>query len=85
MKLLLCSIYDGAVAAYQPLFTSRSKGEASRTFADAVTDTNSPFNKHPGDFTLYAVATFDDKLCLIEPIEPTEKIITALECLSTLN
>lgn len=85
MKLLMCSIYDGAVAAYLPPFYARSKNEASRIFADAVLEPNSPYNKHPADYTLYALATFDDKLCLIESFDAHEKIISALECINTIN
>lgn len=82
MKLLICSIFDGAVGAYGAPFYARSKAEASRTFADACADTNHAFYKHAADYTLFSIGTFDDADGKIVQPAMHSKIITALECQS---
>jgi len=60
MKLVVCSVYDSSVGAYlQPFFT-RSKGEAIRSFIDAVKEEKGPFNRHKKDFTLMFLGEWDD-------------------------
>lgn len=54
------SVYDSKVEAYLRPFFCRSKGEALRSFIDAVSDAQSPFFKYPGDFTLFEIGEFDD-------------------------
>lgn len=82
MKLLLNCIFDGAIGAYQVPFYSRTKLEASRQFADACADKNSPFSKHASDYTLYCVGGFDDATGMVETFDPFVKICTALEAIA---
>ncbi|WNK12782.1 MAG: nonstructural protein [Microvirus sp.] len=80
MKLLVCSVYDGAVGAYLQPFFARSKAEAIRSFSDAVGNSESPFAKHKADFTLLVLGAFDDQSgeLVYSGVGP-EKVITALE------
>lgn len=75
MLWLLASIKDRSVDAYQPVATVRAKGEAIRSFIDAINDTQrgGPVNRHPEDFDLYILGTFDDNTGKIETQQP-EKI-----------
>jgi len=57
--LYMFAVLDKAVNAFMPPFFCRAKGEAIRTFTDAVNDKQSPFFKHPTDFELYIVGSFD--------------------------
>lgn len=62
MPLLLITIKDNAVQAFQPINTVRAKGEAIRGFQDAINnEQNRQLHKHPEDFDLYLVGTFDDE------------------------
>ncbi len=70
MQLKAFTIYDSAVEAYLRPFFCLSDGEAVRTFSDAVNDANSPFHRHPGDFTLYGIGTFDDTLGVLDKAPP---------------
>lgn len=54
------TVRDKAVGAFLPIFFVRSRGEAVRSFSDAVNDPGKPFNKHAGDFDLWYLGTFDD-------------------------
>lgn len=86
MKVNVYSVYDGAVGAYLPPFFSRSKGEAIRSFTDAVVEPNGPFNKHKADFALLQLGTFDDQTGELSYMaNGPQKIITALETLPALD
>lgn len=78
MKVLAFSVYDKAVEAYMQPFFMRSKGEAIRSWTQAVGDPKSNFCAHPEDYILFCVGAFEDGSGIFTVHEP-EKIITALE------
>jgi len=55
------SMYDSKVEAYNKPFHQTTKGEALRTFIDAVNDERSPMSKHPEDYSLFQIGEFDDQ------------------------
>lgn len=57
--LKVYSVFDKAVRAFDRPFYCRADGEAVRVFQDAVNASDSPFFKHPGDYELYVIGTFD--------------------------
>lgn len=60
MLLQIISIYDAALGAYmQPSFVA-SNGVALRSFSDLVNNPQSEISKHPEDYALYALGTFND-------------------------
>lgn len=61
MKLNVYSIFDSKVQAYSQPFFSQTHGAAIRAFTDHVNEDNTPANKHPDDFTLVCLGTFDDQ------------------------
>jgi len=80
MKLLLISVRDSVSGAFTNPQCVRSKGEAIRSFSDAVGSKDSSFCAHPADYTLYMVGMFDDVSGSIEPLQDVEKLITGSEC-----
>lgn len=81
MSVLQCySVFDKAVSAFMPPFYVRTKGEAIRSFIDAVNDPQRPFLAHAGDYTLYQCGEFEDGTGIFSSREP-ERIITAHEVL----
>lgn len=70
MLLNIFSVYDAKVEAYMQPFFSRSTGEAVRSFQDISSDPNHMISKHPEDFFLYHLGTFDDQTSVIEYINP---------------
>lgn len=63
MKMQLSAIYDKKVQAYNKPFVTRTKGEATRIFTDEINrqaDDNI-FNKHPEDYYLAFLGTYDDE------------------------
>lgn len=80
MQMFVFSVYDAAVKAFMQPFFSRSRGEAIRSFSDAVNDEKSNFNRHAADFSLHAFGSFDDNSGAFETRVP-ERIVSATEVL----
>lgn len=66
MKKFVFSIQDLIAGLYLPAFESVSKGGAERAFADAVNDPSTPMYKHPEDYVLCELGTFDDGTGMFE-------------------
>lgn len=59
--MLICSaVFDSKVGAFMPPFFTRSRGEAIRSFQDAVNREGSNFKAHAGDYTLFELGSWDD-------------------------
>lgn len=70
MKTIICSIYDKATEAYMRPFQAQSQGQAVRMFEDLVTQPDHELAKHPEDYALFQVGTFDDTIGELAAIEP---------------
>ena len=66
MSMVMCSIYDAKAEAFMSPMTFQAKGQAVRSFADAVNKEDSEFNKHPEDYSVFLLGTFDPKMGKIE-------------------
>lgn len=62
------SVKDNLAEAFNAPFASRTTGEATRMFLDAVADPQSPFHRHPGDYDLYEVANWNDHIGSFVPV-----------------
>lgn len=69
MKILV-TLYDRATEAYAPIMTVHTRGEAIRSFRQAVNDPQTPINSNPTDYELYVVGTFNDQTGEITPCDP---------------
>ena len=54
------TIHDKKAGAYLPPFFLPQTGMAIRTFGDCINDKEHAFSKHPEDYTLMAIGTYDD-------------------------
>jgi hypothetical protein len=72
MRLSIYSIYDKTAQAYIQPFYMHNNGLAIRAFQDNVNDNsgNNNINKHPNQFDLYKLGTYDDKTGVIESHSP---------------
>lgn len=80
MKLNAYSVRDHQVDAFASPFFSPTHGSALRAFADHVNEAGSPANKHPGDYSLWHLGTFNDQDGTFEPVKPN-RVGTAVEYL----
>ncbi|WNK14438.1 MAG: nonstructural protein [Microvirus sp.] len=72
------AVHDHQVDAYSQPFYSPTDGSALRAFADHVNDPSSPANKHPEDYSLHQLGTWDDNAGEITGTKP-RRIGTAQE------
>lgn len=74
MKKVLCSIRDVKAEAWSPPLTFASRAQAVRAFGDVVNDASSEYGKHPEDYTVFAVALFDELTGAIEVLPQPESL-----------
>lgn len=75
------AIYDTAVQTWRPPLYARSKGEILRSFVDAVNNPQTEFAKHPEDYTLFELGTWDDDKCKFDLLKTPVSIGKAIEYL----
>jgi len=63
MKLIVCSVRDKATEVFSRPFYVATAAQAIRTFTDEVNrqGDDNQFNKHPTDFDLYELGSFNDE------------------------
>jgi len=54
------SVFDSKAETHTPPFYDHAEGRAIRTFSDCCNDPGHQFGKHPEDYTLFLIGTFDD-------------------------
>lgn len=78
MKHRIFAVYDVKAYAYLPPFFMPEKGMAARVFSDCVESESHQFGKHPEDYTLFFIGSFDDETAEIVSITP-ETVLTGLQ------
>lgn len=80
MRLEMYAVRDKQVGAYMVPFFCRTRGEAIRSFTDAVGDKNTQFCKYPADYHLFYLGEFDDAGGVLEAVAGgPQPVIGALE------
>lgn len=75
------SIYDAKAESYLPPFTTHTYGIAERMFTDMVNTPEHQFNRHPEDYTLFAIGSYDDQTAHMTSTELTP-IINGLQAIA---
>jgi len=76
MKHGLFSVRDQATETYNVTFTAPTNAAAMRQFGDLAQDENTNVHKHPTDFVLYRVGSWDDDTGEVLP-ETLQKLAQA--------
>jgi hypothetical protein len=79
MLMSVFSIYDSATEAWSPPLFVKSKGEIMRWFTDAVNDVNVKFCRHPADYTLFELGTWDDDNCGFSLLKAPIRLAVGIE------
>lgn len=75
------AIYDNKACFYlNPLFFN-SRGESIRNFSDAVNDTQTMLHRHPADFQLFELGTYNNETAEIRMFKSAENLGCAIEFL----
>lgn len=78
MIMQVYSIFDVAAGAYARPFFVQTDGQAMRAFGDLVKDTSNDVGKHPEDYTLFRIGSYNDSKGLLSGETP-EALATGLE------
>lgn len=81
MKLYIFSIFDSKAETFNSPIFLPAIGQARRTFGDQVNDKESPFNKHPGDYTLFHIGEYETDTGLLTPLTTPTSLGLAVEYL----
>ncbi len=71
MNHQIFSVYDAKAQAYITPFFLPTVGMAVRAMADCLADPNHSFSRHPEDYTLFHLGTFEDMDGILEAKERT--------------
>lgn len=72
------SIFDRKTLVYYQPWFQPTDGAASRILADLVNDPSTSIGKHPGDFVLFRIGTYDDAKGLMTSVSPLVHIMDAI-------
>lgn len=79
MIFTLLTVFDKATGAFLPPFSVAHVNVGLRAFADQVNNQQSDIGRHPEDFTLFRIGTFDDATSKIELLNAPESIANAIQ------
>lgn len=81
MKHKIFTVFDTKSAAFLQPFFMPTDASAVRAISDLVNDPGHNFNKHPSDYTLFAIGEFSDSdasFTIFDAPTPLGKFITFL-------
>lgn len=70
MILKVFAIHDAKAGFFQVPFLMTSVGQAIRAVTDLAADPSSMLARHPGDFSLYQIAEWDDASAMFSALVP---------------
>lgn len=72
------SIFDRKALIYHPPFFQPTDGAATRLVRDLANDVQTQIGRHPGDYVLYRVGTYDDSNGGLYPIDPRDHVVDVI-------
>jgi len=73
------SIHDGKAKAFQLPFYMQTVGAAIRAFEDLANDPKTIVSRHPEDFVLYEIGSYDDSTAEVVNNHPLSLVAAATE------
>lgn len=70
MELYMFSVHDSKAKVFSNPMFARTRGEAIRSFADAVNTEDHDFRRHASDYTLFIVGSFYPETGMVTPFTP---------------
>jgi hypothetical protein len=74
MKLNVYTIFDSKSLIFNTPFFAVADGAAKRMVADLAADLSTTVGRHPTDYILYRLATYDDNLALFDLLPIREHV-----------
>lgn len=84
MKYKVYTVYDSKVESYSnSLWLFKNKGEAIRSFTDAVNDAKTVFHQHPEDYVFFEIGDYNIDNAELVRYDAPKSVGVALEFLKT--
>ncbi len=80
MIQLIFTVYDEKAAVFLPPFVVPTLGLAKRAFGDCINSSEHQFGKHPGDYSLFLLAEFEDTTAEFF-IKDKKSLLNGVECI----
>lgn len=77
------AVFDSKIGTYARPFQMQTSGEALRSWMDIVNDEKTQFYKHPEDFTLFELGSYNDDTGKFENHPTPVSIATAISVIRT--
>lgn len=77
MQMLGYTVYDNKALVYGVPFYAPTDGSAVRSFQELANDANTTVGRHPSDFSLFCVCTYDDQNGATTPVQPLRHVVDA--------
>lgn len=82
MALLIAyTLHDVKALSYSPPFFMPNDALARRACSELVVDNNTTVGRHPADFKLYRVGTFDEGNGVLTPLSVIEHVVDVISLL----
>lgn len=78
LVLQVFTVYDTKVGAFMQPFVCRSQGEAMRIFGDEVNNAQGAFFRHPEDYAMFHIGSFDQGTGMVQPLATPVSLVTAV-------
>lgn len=78
MKVNAYTLYDVKSLTYSNPFFAPTHGAAIRIVSDAARDMNTSIARHPADYVLYCVGSYDDQSGMLWKLDPREHVIDVI-------
>lgn len=72
------SIFDNKSLIYNVPWFQPTDGAATRLLADLANDLNTNIGRHPADYALYRIGTYDDAKAVMTAIVPVVHVMDAI-------
>ena len=79
MELQMFAVYDSAAEAFMTPFFTHNTGIAMRSFGDQVNNPETMFFRHPGDYSLFQLGSWEDQRSDFKPLSTPVRVASALE------
>ncbi|AXL14623.1 nonstructural protein [Microviridae sp.] len=79
MKLNMYVIYDAKAEVYNKPFYLLNDDVARRSAEQLMQDGNTDIARHPEDFTMFKLGTFDDTACMFDFLDSRIPVINFIE------
>lgn len=78
MQYKAYSIFDSKALTYSPPFFQTTDGSAIRMLSDLANDQGTQIGRHPKDFVLFCVGSYDDQKGAMSPVSPLLHVMDAV-------